>query len=142
MNQEMDAVYLLSPLSHIVDCLMADLERRRYRKSYVIWTSGSFLKPGVHPVSVPIRLYSPNISAYLLVLKPEMHARLDRSSMAREQIVQLRTLNVDFYPRESHLITFRDPWSFPTLFHPACNQLVREHMDDLAQKVIRGHLKP
>lgn len=40
MNQEMDAVYLLSPSSHIVDCLMADLERRRYRKSYVIWTSG------------------------------------------------------------------------------------------------------
>lgn len=40
MNQEMDAMYLLSPLSHIVDCLVADLERRRYRKSYVIWTSG------------------------------------------------------------------------------------------------------
>ena len=47
MNQEMDAVYLLSPLSHIVDCLMADLERRRYRKFYVIWTSGSSLEPGV-----------------------------------------------------------------------------------------------
>ena len=39
MNQEMDAVYLLSPLPHIVDCLMADLERRRYRRSFVIWTS-------------------------------------------------------------------------------------------------------
>ena len=39
MNKEMDAVYLLSPQPHIVDCLMADLERRRYRKSYVIWTS-------------------------------------------------------------------------------------------------------
>lgn len=56
--------------------------------------------------------------------------------MAREKILQVKTLNIDFYPRESHLITFRDPWSFPTLFHPACNQLVRKHMEDLAQKVI------
>lgn len=39
MNQEMDAVYILSPQVHIVDCLMADLERRRYRRSYIIWTS-------------------------------------------------------------------------------------------------------
>ena len=39
MNREMDAVYILSPQTHIVDCLMADLERRRYRRSYVIWTS-------------------------------------------------------------------------------------------------------
>ena len=73
----------------------------------------------------------------MLVLQPEQRARLDQSSMAREQIAQLRILNVDFYPRESHLITFRDPWSFPTLFHPACNQLVRRHMDELAQKVHR-----
>ncbi len=56
--------------------------------------------------------------------------------MAREQIAQLRVLNIDFYPRESHLVTFRDPWSFPTLFHPACNHLVRMHMDELAQKVL------
>ena len=55
--------------------------------------------------------------------------------MAREQIALLRVLNIDFYPRESHLVTFRDPWSFPILFHPACNQLVRKHMDELAQKV-------
>lgn len=71
-----------------------------------------------------------------LVLPPDQRARLDRSALAREQIVQLRVLNVDFYPRESHLITFRDPWSFPTLFHPACNQLVRKHMDELARKVL------
>ncbi len=41
MNKEMDAVYILSPLPHIVDCLMADFERRRYRRAFVIWTSGS-----------------------------------------------------------------------------------------------------
>lgn len=39
MNQAMDAVYILSPQPHIVDCLMADLERRRYRRSYIVWTS-------------------------------------------------------------------------------------------------------
>ncbi len=41
MNREMDALYLLSPLPYIVDCLMADLERRRYRRSYLVWTSCS-----------------------------------------------------------------------------------------------------
>ncbi|KAL9033543.1 MAG: hypothetical protein Q9214_007463, partial [Letrouitia sp. 1 TL-2023] len=56
--------------------------------------------------------------------------------MAGEQIVEANTLNIDFFPRESHLITFRDPWSFPILFHPACNQLVRQHLDDLAQKIV------
>lgn len=40
MNTSVDAIYLLSPLPHILDCLMADLERRRYRRSYLIWTSG------------------------------------------------------------------------------------------------------
>jgi len=109
MNQEMDAVYLLSAQPHIVDCLMADFERRRYRRSFVIWTS---------------------------LLPPEQRARLDQSAMAREQIALLRVLNIDFFPREARLITFRDPWSFPTLFHPACNQLVRQHMDELAQKIV------
>ena len=109
MNPEMDVVYLLSPLPHIVDCLMADFERRRYRRSFIIWTS---------------------------LLPPEQRARLDQSRMARECIALLKVLNIDFYPRESHLITFRDPWSFPTLFHPACNSLVRRHMDDLAQKIV------
>ena len=40
MNRDMDAVYILSSLPHIVDCLMADFERRRYRRSFLIWTSG------------------------------------------------------------------------------------------------------
>ncbi len=111
---------------------MADLERRRYRKSYVIWTSGSSLFSDC----VVTLQYSNNVVN--IVLNPELRARLDRSTMARDHIAQLKTLNIEFFPRESHLITFRDPWSFPTLFHPACNQLVRAHMDDLAQKVPSG----
>ncbi|KAL8652384.1 MAG: hypothetical protein Q9210_002714 [Variospora velana] len=108
-NKEMDAVYLLSPLPHIVDCVMADLQRQRYRRTFLIWTS---------------------------VLRPDLQTRLDKSGMARQHIVQASVLNIDYYPRESHLITFRDPWSFPTLYHPACNHLVRQHLDDLAQKIV------
>lgn len=55
--------------------------------------------------------------------------------MARDMIVSMHTLNVDFYPRETRVATFRDPYSFPILFHPACNNLVREHLGDLARKV-------
>lgn len=39
MNKDMDVIYILSPQAHIVDCVMADFERRRYRKTYLIWTS-------------------------------------------------------------------------------------------------------
>jgi hypothetical protein len=38
MNPTMDAIYLLSPQPHIVDCVLADFERRRYRRSYLVWT--------------------------------------------------------------------------------------------------------
>ena len=49
--------------------------------------------------------------------------------------MQLQVIDVNFYPRESHLVTFRDPWSFPILYHPGCNNLVRQHLSELAQKV-------
>jgi hypothetical protein len=104
----MDAIYLLSPEPHIVDCLMADFERRRYRKSYLVW---------------------------IALLHPQMRRRIDSSRNAQEQLAGFETLSVDYFPRESHLITFRDPWSFPILYHPACNELVRDHMQQLAQKV-------
>lgn len=38
-NPDMDALYILSPESWIVDCLMADFEAGRYRKAYLVWTS-------------------------------------------------------------------------------------------------------
>lgn len=41
MNPDLDAVYILTPLPHIVDCLLADFEKRRYRRSFLIWTSGT-----------------------------------------------------------------------------------------------------
>ena len=131
MNKDMDAVYLLSPLPHIVDCLMADLERRRYGRTFLIWTSGEEWRR----IANLCRLGNLTKLLETAVLPPDCRSRLDNSAMAREQIAGVRALNIDFYPRESHLITFRDPWSFPMLFHPACNQLVRKHMDDLAQKV-------
>ncbi|KAL8953167.1 MAG: hypothetical protein Q9222_000989 [Ikaeria aurantiellina] len=60
----------------------------------------------------------------------------NQSSYAAQHIAETSVLNLDYYPRESHLITLRDPWSFPTLYHPACNHLVRQHMADLAQKIV------
>ena len=108
MNPSMDAIYLLSPQAHIVDCLLADIDRRRYKTCFLVWTS---------------------------VLDPQLRRKIDGSPYAKQAIAGFETLTIDFYPRESHLITFRDPWSFPVLFHPACNGLVRKHMQDLAQKV-------
>lgn len=37
--RDMDAVYILTPKPHIVDCLMAEFEQRRYRGFFLIWTS-------------------------------------------------------------------------------------------------------
>lgn len=108
MNPGMDAIYLLSPEPHVVDCLLADFERRRYRKSFLVWVA---------------------------LLDPTMRRRIDSSKQAQEQLAGWETLSIDYYPRESHLITFRDPWSFPILFHPACAPLVRDHMQLLAQKI-------
>ncbi|CAK7199958.1 hypothetical protein SEUCBS139899_002646 [Sporothrix eucalyptigena] len=108
MNPTMDAIYILSPQPHIVDCLLADLDRRRYRRAFLVWTS---------------------------VLDPQLQQRIDNTPVARQQIAGFDMLSVDFFPRESHLVTFRDPWSFPILFHPDCNDLVRQHMEDLARKI-------
>ncbi|EHK99610.1 putative protein transport protein sec1 [Glarea lozoyensis 74030] len=65
MNPDMDAIYLLSPLPYVVDCLMADFERRRYRRSFLVWTS---------------------------VLEPQLRHRFDKSRQAQEQIANFQTL--------------------------------------------------
>lgn len=59
MNPTMDAIYLLSPQPHIVECLMADLERRKYRKSYLLWIG---------------------------VLDPQLRRRIDSSPHAQQQL--------------------------------------------------------
>jgi syntaxin-binding protein 1 len=107
-NPEMDAVYILSPEPHIVDCLLADFERRRYCRAYLVWTS---------------------------LMDPSLRRRIDEVPGIRQLRASSQTLFVDFYPRESHVVTFRDPWSFPMLYHPACNSLVPKHMQALAQKI-------
>ncbi|KAH8594446.1 Sec1 family superfamily protein [Bisporella sp. PMI_857] len=103
-----DAIYFLSPEPHIVDCLLADFERRKYKKAHLLWTA---------------------------LLDPLLRRRFDGSRNAREQLASFETLSIDFFPRESHLITFRDPWSFPILYHQECNGLVRDHLQSLVQKI-------
>ncbi|KAK7928065.1 Sec1-like protein [Apiospora marii] len=107
-NPTMDAIYILTPEPYIVDCLIADLEARRYQKSFLVWTG---------------------------VLDPQLRKRINGSPLSQQQIGGFETLSIDFFPRESHLVTFKDPWSFPVLYHPACNALVAKHMRDLAQKI-------
>ncbi|KAJ3527977.1 hypothetical protein NM208_g10439 [Fusarium decemcellulare] len=107
-NPEMDAIYILSPESFAVDCLLADFEMRRYRSYYLVWTG---------------------------LLDPSLRRKIDDFPGARQLRAGFQTLFVDFLPRESHLITFRDPWSFPMLYHPSCNALVPQHMKNLAQKI-------
>jgi syntaxin-binding protein 1 len=107
-NPDMDAIYFLSPDAQIVDCLLADFEMRRYRRSFIVWLSLPEL---------PLR------------------QRVDDYPGIRQLRASSKTLNVDFYSRESHLVIFRDPWSFPMLYHPACNFLVANHMKVLAKRV-------
>lgn len=46
-----------------------------------------------------------------------------------------RPLLIDFFPRESHLVSFKDPYSFPILYNPSCEAVAMPHLDALAQKV-------
>ncbi|KAF4977000.1 hypothetical protein FZEAL_6420, partial [Fusarium zealandicum] len=107
-NPEMDAVYLLSPEPFAVECLLADFELRRYRSYYLVWTG---------------------------LLDPSLRRKIDDFPGSRQLRAGFQTLFVDFFPRESNIVTFRDPWSFPVLYHPACNALVPQHMKTLAQKI-------
>ncbi|EHY52812.1 syntaxin binding protein 1 [Exophiala dermatitidis] len=104
-----DAIYLLSPLPHIVECLKADLSRRRYRRAHLIWTSQ---------------------------LPQSLAEEIFRSESRAQLIAESRSLNIDYFPRESNLITFKEPWSFHILYHPACDSLVKNHLDALTQKIV------
>lgn len=108
-NPDLDAIYLLSPESYVIECLIADILQRRNRSASLLFTS---------------------------VLPPPLRQRLYSTPGAKEYIVDYRVLPIDYYPRESHLITFRDPWSFPIFYHPACDVLVRPHMETVARKIV------
>lgn len=124
-QRETDVIYLLSPEPHIVDCLMADFERRRYRRSTLLWTGSEY------------HLQYPRMACFLTgeVLPPLLRKRLDDSKVAQEQIITFQVVDIGFYPREANVVTFRDPWSFPILFHRGCDQLVKNHFASLSQKV-------
>ena len=108
-NPETDAVYLLSPRQHIVECLKADVRQRRYRRVYLIWTSplSRALDEAVWKLQAPEGL-----------------------------VVESRSLDIEFYPRESNLVIFREPWSFYNLFHPACDHEVKGHLDNLTHRIL------
>lgn len=106
---ETDAIYLLSPLPHIVEALKADLSRRRYKKGFLIWTS---------------------------TLPRPLGQDIFSSEQRRQVIASTRDLNIDFFPRESNIVTFRAPWSFHILYNPQCDSLIKTHLDTLTQKIV------
>jgi syntaxin-binding protein 1 len=38
-QRDMDAIYIITPKAHIVDCIMAEFDQRRYRGFFLIWTT-------------------------------------------------------------------------------------------------------
>lgn len=108
-NPNTDAVYLLSPRADIVECLKADARQRRYRRSFLIWTSP---------------------------LPRELDEVVWRLRPPEGPVVESRSLDIEFYPRESHLVVFREPWSFFNLFHPACDHEVKRHLDNLTRRIL------
>ncbi|KAG9254275.1 Sec1-like protein [Emericellopsis atlantica] len=107
-NPDMDAIYILSPEPHIVDCLLHDFSTRKYRSAFLVWTN---------------------------LLPAELRRKIDEFPGVRQLRSSTKTLFIDFYPRESHLITFRDPWSFPVLYHRKCDSLVAAHLKTTAQRI-------
>lgn len=125
MNPDMDAVYFLSPLPHIVDCLLADFERRRYRRGFIIWA-------GTLPDQLERRLDGARRQMGGTALRFSVFWGCWAHDIS---IGPPDRLLVDFFPRESHLITFQDPSSFLVLYNPTCNNLVAPHLRTLASKV-------
>ncbi|KAI5286184.1 vacuolar sorting protein VPS33/slp1 [Ascosphaera aggregata] len=102
------ALYILSPQPYLADCIIADLQRRRYRNLHIVWTS----KPSL-----------------------EMKNKITAAENGKELVAEFKNINIDFLPREGCLALFRDPWSFEILFNPSCGALVKRHLEDLAQKI-------
>lgn len=125
-NPDTDVVYLLSTQPHIIECFLADLKQGRYRRSHLLWITRT---------SQPDQQISKKGVDAFADLDPGLRRRIDSQPKAREKITGFDVLSIDFFPRESHLVTFRDPWSFPVLYHPGCSNLVGRHMQELAQKV-------
>jgi syntaxin-binding protein 1 len=120
----MDAIYFLAPKPHIVECLVADFQRDCYKRGYLVWV-------GVlgRELQVKVGTISRHKIAGTKLPIPNCHLFTYTGAAVWE------TLLIDYFPRESHVVTFRDPWSFPILFHPACNEMVKKHLEELAHKV-------
>ncbi|RMZ84679.1 hypothetical protein DV737_g895, partial [Chaetothyriales sp. CBS 132003] len=77
------------------------------------------------------RASQPDTDAIYL-LSPRPHIAEARARL----IAASRSIDVDFVPRESHVVSFCEPWSFFALFHPSCDSLVKAHLDGLTAKIV------
>ncbi|KAF8477371.1 Sec1-like protein [Kalaharituber pfeilii] len=106
-----EAVYFVAPEEFSVQCLISDYTRKvpRYGRGHIYWIS----EPGEN-----------------------LRGMIRNSPAANYVDPRGMVLSIDFYPRESHLFTFREPSSFFTLYHPECRGVVRSHLVELARKIV------
>lgn len=122
----LDAIYLLTPRPDVFERLIADLQRRKYPACSLIWTSST--------------LHCAHVCTLLMfvTVPPEAYRQtLVNREEFKSQIKTYKVLNVEYFPQESHLVTFRDPWEATYLFHPLCMGIIQKHVEDMAQKVCR-----
>lgn len=106
-NEDMGAIYLIHPHDYTADCVIDDIRERRYMGAELVWIAA----PG--QLMEKIRSMTGTTSAN----------------------VPSHQLLVDFLPRESHVVTFQDKKSFLTLFNPALDDRVQNHVKTLAKRV-------
>ncbi|KAI5296817.1 vacuolar sorting protein VPS33/slp1, partial [Ascosphaera atra] len=107
--KDTSAVYILHSEPYIADCVVADIQRRRYRKLHIVWAS--------RPTSD---------------MRNTIYGAAD---YAKDMIAEWKVLSIDYLPREGCLALFRDPWSFEVLYNPSCGALVRKHLEELSHKI-------
>jgi len=94
----------------------------------------TYVFPAVELVLVLMRADVPDS------LKSLLYRALNESNKGN-WILGEETLAIDFFPRESHLFTFREPQSFFPLYHPGCDDLCQREFREIAKKVRKQSLQ-
>ncbi|RMZ92488.1 hypothetical protein DV736_g285, partial [Chaetothyriales sp. CBS 134916] len=68
----------------------------------------------------------------IYLLSPQPHI----TEACAKLIADSRSVDIDYLARESHVVSFGEPWSFFALFHPSCDSLVKSHLDALTAKIV------
>ncbi|KAK9467958.1 Sec1-like protein [Lipomyces arxii] len=105
-----EAMYILSPQRHIVNCLLADFVKTptRYSAAHVFFV--------------------PKINQHFI---DEIY-----NSPAASYIQTCEALMIDFFPQQSNIFTFNDSDSLPLFYNPSCMNLVKQEILKVANKLV------